>query len=221
MVLPMKDYTNLKYTVTYSDEQLLAGIQGDDPLLRNKVLRQLYLDPVVLAKVTQFLEFYGKTQSQLDDVIQESVILLDEAIREGRFSYNSSVRTFLIGICKNVARAKGKKINQLSLSFAPADLPDIDVMQDSPEDIFIVVEMEQRDVLIQQLLEQILSQLTSNCKEVIRGYYFLSQSLAEIATQKGLANAKQAKKAAWRCREQLRKKIQGDSQLAKLINIAS
>lgn len=206
--------------MAYSDDEILEAIQGADVNRHNQALKQLYMDPVVNTKVAALLAQYGKVHLDADEVIQEGIILLNDLIRNGQFQSRSKVRTFLIGICKNIIRSGSKKIEQLSFANSPTEMPEGEQRAESTEEQLILEEAggaaQQRDLLLRELL----TQLTENCREVLHMYYFLSQSMAQIAEARELKNAKQAKKAANRCREQLRGKIQAQPYLANLLNVS-
>jgi RNA polymerase sigma factor (sigma-70 family) len=203
--------------MAYTDDEMLAAIRGNDPVSHNKALKQLYLDPVVMAKVTELIASYQKVQLEAPEVIQEGVIILNDLIRNDKFQGKSKVRTFLISICKNIIRSGGKKIEQLSYSTAPTELPEEADLSENPEAHILIEEKSEAESARDQKLQELMSNLTENCKKVIHLYYFLAQSMAQIAEQQGLKNAKQAKKAAGRCREQLRKKILAEPQLANFL----
>ena len=96
-------------------------------------------------------------------------------------------------------------------------MPDYHDQEQSPEDLIILEEKSDSASQRDQLLQQLLNQLTDKCKQVLYLYYFLAQSMAQVAEAQGLKNANQAKKAAGRCRKQLEQKIQKQPQLANFL----
>lgn len=203
--------------MNYSNDEILEAIRGNDVNRHNQALKQLYLDHVVNGKVKDLIQFYGSQKLDADEIIQEGIILLDDLIRSGKFQSKSKVRTFLIGICKNLIRADGKKIDRITYATEPLNMPDYDDNEQSPEDLIILEEKSDSANKRDQLLQQLLNQLTDKCKQVLYLYYFLAQSMAQVAEAQGLKNANQAKKAAGRCRKQLEQKIQKQPQLANFL----
>ncbi|MEM9991934.1 MAG: hypothetical protein AAF738_09225, partial [Bacteroidota bacterium] len=87
----------------YDETKLIADIKSNDNKSQNMALRQLYMDEVVTLKIKDFIQYYG-TKHDVDDVLQEGIILMRRLILEDKFNKNSKVRTFLIGICRNLVR---------------------------------------------------------------------------------------------------------------------
>lgn len=203
--------------MNYSNDELLEAIRGNDLNQRNRALKQLFLDRVVYGKVKEMIEVYGTQKIDADEIVQEAVILLDDLIRSGKFQSKSKVRTYLIGICKNLIRSGGKKIERITYATEPTAMPDYDEAEQSPEDQIILEEKSDSAQKRDELLQQLLNQLTENCRKVLHLYYFMAQSMAQVAEARGLKNANQAKKAAGRCRKQLEKKIRSQPQLASFL----
>lgn len=190
----------------YSDKQLIEFIKGDDPKRRNLALKQLYMDQVVTLKIKELIQIYGSKGHEADDVLQEGIILMDELVRSGKFQTQSKVRTFLIGVCKNLIRNKARKVNRIVFKEEVKDYERGEA-EVSPEDLILLEEYTDEQVSRDDLLKELLQNLTSNCQEVLRLYYYKSKNMSQVAEERGLKNANQAKKAASRCRQQLRKLI--------------
>lgn len=185
-----------------SQPDLTAALLGTDPLRRNQAFKTLYMSPVINGKIRDWAKMYNLRDKSPDDVLQEGVILLDELIRSGRFRGESKVETFLLGICKNLIRDSVKKVNRVVLkdSFTDAALHSEDDLADHLE----LSEQTQAEQRRDTALREAMRQLTDKCREALRLYYFEQKSMAEIALARALANAEQAKKAVFRCRESLR-----------------
>ena len=203
--------------MAYSNDEILEAICGNDMKRRNQALKQLYFDPVVNAKVRGFIEDYSAYKCDPDEIVQEALILADDLIRREKFRAKSKVRTFLIGICKNLVRAEDKKIDRITYATEPLAMPEQHQEDSNPEEQIILEEKSEAEQLRDQLLQKALGELTDKCKQVLHLYYFLAQSMAAVAKAQGLKNAHQAKKAAGRCREQLKRKIQQHPSLANFL----
>ncbi|MCO6478969.1 MAG: sigma-70 family RNA polymerase sigma factor [Phaeodactylibacter sp.] len=203
--------------MAFSNDEILDAISGDDMNRRNQALKQLYFDPVVNAKTRGFIEAYGAHKYDPDEIIQEALILTDDLIRNGRFQAKSKVRTFLIGICKNLVRSEDKKIERITYATEPLSMPDQAQEGQNPEEQAILAEKSEAEKQRDKLLQKVMADLTDKCKKVLHLYYFMAQSLAQVAEEQGLKNAQQAKKAARRCREQLKNKIQQQPALANFL----
>ncbi|MBX2927401.1 MAG: sigma-70 family RNA polymerase sigma factor [Saprospiraceae bacterium] len=181
---------------------------------RNRALKSLYMDEVVNGKIISMISDYN-SKADPDDVLQEGVILLDEMIRTDKFRGDSKVRSFLIGICKNIIRNDLRSSRKVVLKEEIAEHDREDA--DTPEDRMMVEEQSDLEKKRDQLLKECLGALTENCREVLGLYYYQSYKMAQIADERGLKNAHQAKKAVDRCRQQLRTLITAKPALANFL----
>lgn len=184
-----------------SDAELIVDIAGHDAVARNNALKMLYLDKVVNATIARIIADYN-SRLDADDVLQDAVILLDEMIRSGRFRGDSKLSSFLIGIAKNIIR-NGLR-NADKVVYKEEITENSSETEDSPEDYLLVQERSENEQKRDQLLHDALGELTARCREVITLYYFKSYSMAQIAEERKLSSAKQAKKDAHDCRQMLK-----------------
>lgn len=189
----------------------LAQLLHSDARERNRALKQLYDDPVVRNKVRGWLQQYPTVGLEADDVIQESVILLFDAVLEGRFRAESRLRTFLLGICLNYIRNKGRKVKRIT--FQEELTPNMATDEEQADSGILREELTEEAAQRDQLLQRAFQQLTDKCRQSLRLYYYESFTMEAIATAIGLKNAKQSKKQVSRCREYLRKIIQKEPDL--------
>lgn len=202
-----------------NEEKIVDAIANGTPSQRNAALKSLYKDPVIVHKIRELTQIYGNQKNDPKDILQEGIILTDELIRDGKFQGKSKVRTFLISVCKNILRSKVKKIDKIEMR---ADITDKEQKEigTSPEEDIILVERTADQEKRNNLLQTLLQKITPNCQETLRLYYFESKNMAQVAETRGLKNANQAKKAMSRCREQLRKLILDEPQLAQFLKLS-
>lgn len=187
---------------------LFSALQGSDLKQRNAALKQLYLNPVVNAKVREWVKSYALRDKEPDDVLQEAIILLDDLVRNGRFRGESKVETFLLGICKNLIRDGSKKVDRI---FFKDEVTDNDFRdEDAVADSLIAAELSALELQRDAHLMEAMRQLSTVCQEALRLYYLENKSMRELADARGLANPEQAKKNVHRCRESLREIITGN-----------
>jgi len=201
-----------------TNEALLAAILSGHMQQRNLAYSQLYQDQTVRNKLRSWGPVYGIDDSGLEDALQESILRLDSMILDGKFRAESSVPTFLLSIVRNLLREKARSKGNVqyaedvgnNLGASESEYPD--------GHIFIqeATEAEQKR---DQILRALLEQLKDNCKSLLASFYYLEKSLAQIATELGLANANQAKKAAFRCRQQLRRLIENQPGLENYLKL--
>jgi len=187
---------------------LTAALLSSDQTRRNQAFKMLYKSPVVNGKIRDWAKMYNLRDKTPDDVLQEAIILLDELIRSGRFRAESKVETFLLGICKNLIRDSTKKVTRVVFkeTIPEESLKSEDQLADHIEMIEIREQEQSRDYA----LTEIMKKLTDKCREALRLYYFEQKTMMEVALARQLANAEQAKKAVFRCRESLKDLIGND-----------
>ncbi len=205
----------MKVVNIQSDSDLLAAIRSGIPMARDKALKQLLLDPVVKGKIRDLLNNYNLKSLEADDVLQEGLILLDDLVVSGKFRGDSSVRSYYIGICKNLMRADMGRVKRIILTDNEQDMDDKD--ETSADGRIVLEEKTNMENQREVILKDLLSQITEGCQETISLYYYKAFSTAQVAAERGLANANQGKKALSRCREQLRNLISANPSLATFL----
>ena len=202
--------------VTIEANDLAQAIRSGDAVRRNQAFKQLYMSARVHGKIREWVKTYNLTGKEPDDILQEGMILLDKLVCSDRFRAESKVETFLLGICKNLIRDGVKKVRRVVLKDS---LPESALQsEETLADYLEMQETTEAGTRRDQALHEVLRQLTDKCQEALRLYYFEQKSMVEIAAARSLANADQAKKAVYRCREQLRDLIEGNTTLQQLFN---
>lgn len=197
-------------------QDLTESILSNDPQRQNRALKSLYMNPMVNAKVKDWAKLYNLRDKMPDDVLQEAMVLLYDMVLDGRFRGASKVETFLLGICKNLIRDSVKKVSRVQWkdSFTDAELRS----EDEAADQILLVEQAEGERHRDDELGKAIGQLTANCQDSLKLYYYHNKSMTEIAEARQLANAEQAKKAVHRCRESLRNLISANAGLQHVLN---
>lgn len=197
-----------------SPTDLTAALFSSDQNRRNQAFKMLYKSPVVNGKIRDWAKMYNLRDKAPDDVLQEGIILLDDLIRTGRFRGDSRVETFLLGICKNLIRDSSKKVTRVIFK---ETLPEEALKsEDQLADYLEMSELQEHEQRRDNALSEIMKKLTDKCREALRLYYFEQKSMVEVAAARQLANADQAKKAVFRCRESLKDLIGNDARFRHL-----
>ena len=201
------------------NEEIVRYIAGEDINKRNRALKTLYNDPVILNKVKALVHDYNLTRKTPDDILQEGIILLDSIIRKGAFKGESKVSTFLLSICRNLIRDANKKVERIEWreTIQDHDLKKMDEEGHLPG--IELREMDDEEKQRDKALQQVLGEMSENCREAIMGYYFKNMTMDQLADARGLANKEQAKKAVYRCRNRMREAIMDNPILSKLLNL--
>jgi RNA polymerase sigma factor (sigma-70 family) len=173
---------------------------------RETALRDLYLRPGLREAVYRQVLDQGGTRDDAQDIFQESLVLLDRNVREGRFEGKSTLSTYFVAIAKwrwlTVRRQQGR-YTELQASQYDGEVES--------------VEHETLRTEHRELLQAALAELGGRCKELLT-LYQLEYSMREIAEQMAYENADVAKKEAFRCRQRLRELLEKQPQWSNLLN---
>lgn len=153
----------------------------------DKPVKWLYRE---LPKVRGLILKSGGSKSEASEIFHDGLILLIEKVEQSNFELSSKLSTFLFGICRflwlNELRKKGKDgILRADQSELEAPIKEYDA------------EKEEKI----RRMEKALSQLSPKCQEIINRFYFLKQSLQEIASELKASSVNSIKTQKYKCIE--------------------
>lgn len=206
---PVAEQTHrtLKKPGARTDEQIIQALLGSIRQ-REEVFAYLYRSSGWREWVVQHVCLEGGDEPAGEDVFQETLILFDRNIREGRFREDSSLQTYFFGIAKQYWFNRRRNIRPQSLPLE-YDRPD----HHHPEHITLQNER-------QHMINQILQAMGDHCKKVLE-LYKLSMTNEEIARELGLSSPEMAKKYTYRCREKFRAFVLGRKDIVEHLDIRS
>ena len=188
----------------WTDEALIAGILtgGSE---REEALKRIYLKPGLRETVLRHVYEHGGSREDAQDIFQESLVLFDRNLREGRFEGKSALSTYFVGIAKwrwlTVRRQQGRYTELSHVQY--------DETVDSPEAETIRSEYR-------ELFQEALGKIGDRCRQLLK-LYQLDHSMEEIADLMQYSNANVAKKEAYRCRMRFRELLENDPTFAALL----
>lgn len=188
-----------------SDEQIIQALLGS-VRQREELFAYLYRASGWREWVVRHVCHEGGDEPAGEDVFQETLILFDRNIREGRFREDSGLQTYFLGIAKQYWFNRRRNIRPQSLP-AEYDRPD----HHHPEHITLQNER-------QHMINQILQVIGEHCKKVLE-LYKLSLSNEEIARELGLSSPEMAKKYTYRCREKFRAYVLGRPDIREQLDL--
>lgn len=131
----------------------------------------------------------------VDDVFQESIVMLYRNIQLGKFLGKSSIKTYFYAISRNLwYRKLTKSKNSVSL-----DVERIGEDLHPSEEI----QMNQDDANKKNIVAKMLDELTRGCRNILRDFYFEKLSLESICEKYGFASKGVAKTKKHRCLKKL------------------
>lgn len=173
-----------------ADSEIILGILNDS----KEVLNRLYVSyfPMVLQLVLN----NNGNEDDAKDIFQESIIVLYNKVKSGKFELNSKLKTFLYSVCR---RLWLKRLNAQSRN--------VRNVEDFSEFIPVEDDLEHHEEKDRQfeLMEYALKQLGEPCKTIIEDYYIQNRSMQEISEKFGYTNADNAKTQKYKCLQRLKK----------------
>ncbi len=144
--------------------------------------------------VTALITRNSGTERDAEEVLQESLVVLWERIRQGRYRHVARLETFLYATARNLwlrrlARARRE---------APLDLDASESAADDPSPLDRLIESEES-----AMVSKALSRLGEPCRTLLGLFYWEEASMEEIAARLGFANAETAKSKKYQCKKTL------------------
>lgn len=193
---------------SYSDDKLIAMIKSHSDSERNKALKYFFMDNGLRTTIKKYVLMHHGDESDADDVFQESLILLDNNVRNNRFEGRSTLKTYFISICKWKWYSINRSRRRIVLTDDNGQM-DSDNF-DSPEVLMLSEERK-------SIVAQILGELEEKCRRILE-YYQLDYSMEEIAQQAGFTNVQSAKNASSRCRQNFKNLLEQNIELMASLN---
>lgn len=159
------------------------------------------------SKISLFLQrHYGLSEEDCQDVFQEAFIILYEKIRKEDFVLTSSLSTYFMGICKNKAKELKRTKKKLVLVEDELDfsLLEGNISQDKVEALIALEEDTLAEIQKEELVESIVQEMPSPCKELLWGFYRDNLSLKALADLLNYSSEGSVKVTKHRCCEKLR-----------------
>jgi RNA polymerase sigma factor (sigma-70 family) len=128
------------------------------------------------------------------DVLQESLVILWERVRSGRYEHAARLDTFLFATARNLWLRRLARLRRET----PAEIKPDDHPSDDPSPLEEMIESERAG-----LVKLALMKLGEPCRTLLMLFYWEEASMEEIASRLGLANAETAKTRKYQCKKAL------------------
>jgi len=138
------------------------------------------------------------TTEDAQDVLQESLVILWERIRNGRFEYRAQLNTFIYATVKNLWSQRLRQKKRLSSGEI-----DPEAHEDPSPSILDALIATERVEMVRDALETIGEQ----CRRLLLLFYWEEQSMEEIAVRLGFANADTVKAKKYQCKKALERAL--------------
>ena len=175
-----------------SDEAFIEAVKAGGKRLDN-AMQNLYREKSLQNDVIGLLRKWGASEHQSEDLFQDGICALIMNIRRDKFRGDSSIKTYLSTICKNIFFKQIKKegrFDEVKGNISPSSTD-----QHTPE---LKIMAKER----QEVMDLILDKMGSTCKQVLK-LWALKYSMEEIATEMNYKSAGMARKKKHDCLKRL------------------
>jgi RNA polymerase sigma factor (sigma-70 family) len=176
-------------SIQLTDHSILELVRQRDEVTLTRIYKEVY--PMVLKHVTQ----NSGSKEDAQDVFQDAFYILIKKTEQEDFNLTSELSTFLVGIAKNVWLKKLTRTN-LDIETYKAEL---EIVTDE------VSEKEEENLKKVRHMSFALTELGEPCKSILIQYYYLKQTMQEIAAAFHYTNAENAKNQKYKCLQRLKK----------------
>jgi DNA-directed RNA polymerase specialized sigma24 family protein len=157
---------------TYADDELVAMIQGSDKN-RDEAIQNVLKS--WKPEVVVYLIRQGASKTEIEYIFEEAIVVFDRHIRNRTFRAESSLKTFLISICKQIFRNK-ERWGKSEKSLTPLD----EATTKTTTDETPLTHIYSREVAT--FVQKIIAALSLRCQGLLR-LYMLSFTNREIKEQ--------------------------------------
>ena len=138
------------------------------------------------------------TSDDAEDLLQESLVILWERVRTGKFEYKAQLSTFIYATMKNLWSQRLRGMKRLSSGeIDPNDHEDF-----SPSALDVLIESEHA-----AMVRDALDRIGGQCRKLLLLFYWEEMSMDEIASRLGFANAETAKAKKYQCKKALERAL--------------
>ncbi len=148
--------------------------------------------------IATYISRNSGTTEDAQDVLQESLVILWERIRTGRFEYKAQLSTFIYATVKNLWSQRLRQKKRLSSAEIDPEAHE----EKGPSVLDCLIATEQA-AMVRDALETIGEQ----CKKLLLLFYWEEQSMEEIAARLGFANADTVKAKKYQCKKALERAL--------------
>lgn len=182
----------------YNDSNYIEAIRTND----DKIVSEFY------RKVSQMsfkeIQREGVVGEDINEIYQESFCLFIEKVRNENFELTSRLSTFLIGICKNQAKAFQRKTSKFTNTVSILDEEAL-AMSDYDENDQVKIQTHNREVLFEEFEKLIFNR--SKCHTLLKLCYLEGKKNSSVVSIMNMKNEDVVKTQKSRCLEYLRKEI--------------
>ncbi|SRR5260221_8849146 len=181
----------MKVAEKYTDAELIAAI-SDKKDLNNAILflYQQYSETTGAAIVN-----YGGSRQDAEDIFQETVVSFIDIVKKGKFRMESSIKTFLVSVAKNIWLNELKKRERAGYREKQFEYGR---EQNEMDVSHHIIDLEKK-----RQLRELVYKLGEPCQKILMLFYYENLSMKEIVDHLPYENEQVVRNKKYKCLQQL------------------
>ena len=188
---------------SYSDHELMVALRASQ--IPDAAIKFLYR--AHYGGLSLFVRQHDGSNQDAEDIFQEVLIGFIDAVRTGKFRQESSVKTFLYAMTRNLWYNEMKKRNRTVVREMKYEENKVDADPDISE--YIAARESRSQVL------QIVDRLDEACKKILLAFYYENLPMREIVSKVNYENEQVVRNKKYKCLKKLAELLNEDPQLAE------
>jgi RNA polymerase sigma factor (sigma-70 family) len=176
--------------IKVTDQRILSWIKSSDDRKITKALKNIY--KINYSIILKYILNNNGNEDDCKDILQESIIILYEQIRNKDLALNCSLKTYIFSVSKNIWLKRIRADRKRSEISDPDQQGEWDDYEKSKKEI---------------TLNQIIDSLDEKCKKILLYFYFENLSMKEIMVKLNFRSQQAAKNKKCICLNRLRELI--------------
>jgi RNA polymerase sigma factor (sigma-70 family) len=144
---------------------------------------------------------FNCSTEEAKDIYQSSILILYKNIVDGKFGFNSSIKTYLFGIGRNQFLKMKKEEQKMTGNVMDNVIDDFNDEKESKESFETTLE----------IVHKSLQTLGDPCKKLLELSYFYKNSVDAVTSLLGYKNADTTKNLKYKCLQRLKQLVQSES----------
>ncbi|MEO0330234.1 MAG: sigma-70 family RNA polymerase sigma factor [Bacteroidota bacterium] len=183
---------NKKIQSVYEDQDVIEAILHSNSL--DPIVRYLYRTN--FDSVANYIRSNSGNDEDAEDFFQEAIVVFINIVRKGNFRGDSSIKTFLYSIARNLWRNELKRQNR-------ALMRETNYYEQSEKEEQDIQDSISENEVKNQLLG-LLEKLGDNCKKILLMFYYENLPMKEIFQHMGYETEQVARNMKYRCMNKLK-----------------
>lgn len=186
---------------TFTDAEVISNLANDHQTSAS--IRYLYRENFDM--LSRYILNNNGNEQDAEDIFQEVMVAFIQLLKAGKFRGESSIRTFLFSLNKNIWLNELKKRGRASLREEKYEKN----MNRDEHTADIAMELRQTK---QELLKT-LEALGENCKKILLLFYYENRSMKEIVSELPYENEQVVRNKKSKCLKKLEELVKGNQTL--------